>query len=182
MAQKARKRRKPGWRKGSTVPPMRHRQKFAIAVCRGLRMSGTGPYVSAHWAAIVTGNEPFKPEDVEGLLTAAGTEIKFTASSLEKHIDRLARNADRAPETDWERMSALAIKALILAARTGNGEVYCWTLDVLIGLGWRDVIERLRARIEDLAKSNVPPREGKLGREGQALLNQLRAAARQKPK
>jgi hypothetical protein len=173
------KKPKPGRPKGSTVPPERHRQRFAIAVCRGLRLSGTGPYVSAHWAAVVTGNEPIKPEDVEGLLTVAGTEIKFTASSLEKHIDRLARNANRAPETDWERTSALAIKALILAARTGNAEVYCWTLDLLIGLGWRDVIERLRARIEDLAKSNIPPREGGLGHEGQKLLNRLRA---KKPK
>lgn len=172
---------KRGRPKGSTVPPDRHRQRFAIAVARGLRLSGTGPYVAAHWAAVVTGNEAIKPEDVEGLLTVAGTKINFTASSLEKHIDRLARNADRA-STDWGRMSALAIKALILAARSGNAEVYCWCLDVLIGLGWRDVIERLRARVEDLAKSNIPPRDGGLGHEGQKLLKRLRAAAARQKK
>jgi hypothetical protein len=79
-------------------------------------------------------------------------------------------------------MSALAIKGLIIAARTGNTEVYCYMLDVLLLLGWRDVIQRLTARIDDLTKSNVPPREGRLGRKGQALLAWLRATTSKKTK
>jgi hypothetical protein len=124
----------------------------------------------------VTSNAPIKPEDVEGLLTAAGTEIKFTASKLENHIDRLARKAKSIPvdSNPWLHMSALAIKALILAARTKRVEVYCAMLDVLVGLGWADVIGRLSARIIEASKSNVPPHEGKLGRRGQELLDWLR--------
>jgi hypothetical protein len=177
--------RRRGRPKGSTVPLERHRQRFAIAVWHGVRLYGVGPYLSAHWAAWLTSNEPIKAEDVEGLLTAAGTEIKFTASSLNKHIDRLARNAERIPiDSDpWLQMSALAIKGLIIAARTGRAEVYCGMLDVLIDLGWRNMVERLRARIDDLIKSNIPPRgEARLGREGQALLDWLRAATGEKPK
>jgi hypothetical protein len=176
--------RRAGRPKGSTVPLERHRQKFEIAVWHGVHLYGAGPYVSAHLAVVVTGEEPIEPEDVEGLLTAAGTEIKFTASSLDKHIDRLARNAERIPiDSDpWLHMSALAIKTLIIAARARDIELYYWTLDALIRLGWSDMIERLRARIDDLIKSNVPPREGKLGRQGQALLDWLRSASEQKSK
>ena len=82
----------------------------------------------------------------------------------------------------WLHKSALAIKGLIIAARTRNIEVYCGMLDVLIDLGWRGQIERLRARVEDLIRSNIPPREGKLGREGQGLLDWLRTVADEKPK
>ena len=161
------------------MPLERHRQKFEIAVWHGIHLYGVGPYLSAHWAAWLTSIEPIKAEDVEGLLTAAGTKIKFTAASLDKHIDRLVRTAGRIPvESDpWLHMSALAIKAMILAARTGNTEVYCGMLDVLIELGWSDMIERLRARVGDLLQSNVPPREGELGREGKRLLEWLRAVA-----
>ena len=178
------KQRKAGRPKSSTVPLERHRQKFAIAVWHGVHLYGVGPYLSAHWAAWLTSNEPIKPEDVEGLLTVSGSEIKFTASSLDKHIDRLARNAERIPidSNPWLHKSALAIKGMILAARTGNTEVYCGMLDVLIDLGWHDMIERLRARIDDLIKSNVPPREGKLGREGERLLDWLRTVTGEKPK
>lgn len=164
----------------------RRRQKFEIAVWHGIRLYGVGPYLSAHWAAWLTGTEPIKPEDIEGLLTVAGTKIKFTASSFDKHIDRLARNAQRFPlESDaWLHMSALAIKAMILAARTGNSEVYCGMLDALVELGWGDMIERLRVRVDDLLKSNIPPREDKdkLGREGRGLLKWLRAVDGGKPK
>jgi hypothetical protein len=68
MAKKKPAKKQPGRPKGSTVPLRRDRQRFAIAVWHGLRMRGFGPYVSAYWAAVVTGKEPIKPEDVEGLL------------------------------------------------------------------------------------------------------------------
>ena len=84
-----------------------------IAVWHGVHLYGVGPYLSAHWAAWLTGPEPITAEDVEGLLSTAGTNIRFTASTLDKHIDRLVRNAERIPvESDpWLHMSALAIKA-----------------------------------------------------------------------
>jgi hypothetical protein len=181
MRAKKRK-KKPGRPKGTAVSLERDRQKFEIAIWHGVHLDGHGPYTSAHWAAWVTSNAPIKPEDVEGLLTAAGTEIKFTASTLENHIDRLARKAESKPlESDpWLHMSALAIKGLIIAWRTRNVEVYCYMLDVLLLLGWRDVIQRLTARIDDLTKSNVPPREGRLGRKGQALLAWLRTTTGEK--
>jgi hypothetical protein len=171
---------KAGRPKGTTVPLERDRQNFAVAVWQALRLCGTGPYVSAYWAVVITGDEPIKPEDVDGLLTVASIEIKRPASSLDKHLDALARKAKRTRPTNWLMASALAIKALILAARTGKTEVYCGMLDVLIDLGWRDVIVRLEARIDDMAKSNVPPHEGKLGRQGQQMLDRLRSAMEQK--
>jgi hypothetical protein len=153
----------------------RNRQRFAIAAWWGFRECGCGPYMAAYWAAVATGDEPIRPENVEGLLTAAGIDIKRTASSLDKHIDRLARNAKRAPADDaWLRMSAAAIKALILAARMRKTQVYCGMLDTLVQLGWADVIGRLSARIIEASKSNVPPYEGKLGRQGRDLLDWLR--------
>jgi hypothetical protein len=143
----------------------------------GFRECGCGPYVAAYWAAIATGDAPIRPEDIDGLLTVAGIDIKRTASSLDKHLDRLARNAKRAPaDNAWLRTSATTIKALILAARTNNMRVYCGMLDVMVGLGWADVIERLSARIIEASKSNVPPHEGRFGRQGQQLLNRARAA------
>jgi len=174
------KRRKPGRPKGTTVPLKRNRQKCEIAIWHGLRLDGHGPYTSGLWAVWVTSNEPIKPEDVEGLLTAAGSKIRFTASSLETHIDRLVRNAkNTAMNSDpWLQMSALAIKGLIIAARTRDAKTWCYMVDVLLRLsGWPAVIERLTARIDELVRSNVPPRENELGAKGQALLNWLRRVA-----
>jgi hypothetical protein len=171
----ARLARRRGRPKGSTVAFERDRQRFAIAAWWGFREYGCGPYVAAYWAAVATGDAPIKPEDIDGLLTVAGVDIKRTASTLDKHLDRLARNAKRAPSNNaWLRTSAITIKALILAARTNNMQVYCGMLDMLIGLGWADVIERLSARIIEAAKSNIPPHEGRLGRRGRELLAALR--------
>jgi len=176
-ASPARLARRRGRPKGSTVAFERDRQRFAIAAWWGFRECGCGPYVAAYWAAIATGDAPIRPEDIDGLLTVAGVDIKGTASSLDKHLDRLARNAKRAPaDNAWLRTSAITIKALILAARTNNMPVYCGMLDMLIGLGWADVIERLSARIIEAGKSNIPPHEGRLGCRGQQLLNRARAA------
>src|SRR6516162_1775232 len=180
MSGRGRTMRRRGRPKGTTVPLDRDPQRFEIAVWHGIHLDGHGPYTSAHWGAWVMSRKPIKLEDVEGLLTVAGTEIEFTASSLDKHIDRLARKAESIPVDGdpWLHMSALAIRAFILARRTRNMEMACYLLDVLIGLGWREVIERLCARIDDMLKSNIPPREGKLGREGQALLNWLRSVTK----
>src|SRR5215472_3705534 len=151
---------------GSTVPIERDRQKCEVAIAWGFGLAGYGPTVSAYFAAWATSNKPIRIEDVEGLPTVAGTEIPHTASSLEKHIDALARKAKRTRQTGWLASSALAIKALIIAARTRKTDVYCGMLDVLIDLGWADVIGRLSARIIAASRSNVPPYEGKLGRPG----------------
>ena len=167
---------------GSTVPFERDRQRFAIAAWWGFRECGCGPYEATYWAAVATGDEPIRPEDIDGLLTAAGIDVKRTASTLDKHLDALTRKAKRAPPNNaWLRTSATTIKALILAVRTNKMQVYCGMLDVLIGLGWADVVERLSARIIEASKSNVPPHEGKLGRRGQQLLAGLRAATPKNP-
>src|SRR5262249_40885025 len=129
--ERRRRQQKRGRPKGSTIPFERDRQRFTIGTLWGFRFAGAGPYTAAYWAAYVTGEEPIRPEDIEGLLIAAGTKIKHTASTLEKHLDHLARKADRIPpDTDaWLKISAVTIKALILAARTGNLEIYCLMLD-----------------------------------------------------
>jgi hypothetical protein len=178
---KSQARRQSGRPKGSTVPLERHRQRHQIAIWKGFRLCGYGPTVSAYWAAWATSDKPIQPEDANSLLTVAGTVIPYTASTLEKHIDRLARNAERTTseqaDNHWLAASSLAIKAMILAARTGNTEVYCGMIDVLIELGdWRDVLVRLADRVIAASKSNVPPHEGKLGRQGQALFDWLRSA------
>jgi hypothetical protein len=184
QSRKRQRKRQAGRPAGSTIPLERDRQRFAIAVWHGVRLCGFGPYVSAYWAAVVTAEAPFKPEDVEGLLTVTGTDVRFTASSLDKHSDALARKAERITidSNRWLHASALAIKGLIIAARIGNVEIYCGMLDVLVDLGWRDLIERLRTRVDDLSKSNVPPHEGRLGRQGRALLDWLRTAIGEKTK
>src|SRR5262249_38614383 len=100
--------------KGTTVPFERDRQRFTISALWGFRFAGAGPYTAAYWAAYVTGEEPIRPEDIEGLLIAAGTKIKHTASTLEKHLDHLARKADRIPRSGPDRadyLDALARKA-----------------------------------------------------------------------
>jgi hypothetical protein len=176
------RRRRRGRPKGSAVPIERDRQRFAVAACRGFLSCGAGPYISGYWAAVATGNEPIKLEDIEGLLTAARIDIKRTASSLDKHIDALVRKTKRTlPGGDpWLEASELAIKALILAARNKNIPAYCAMLDTLIALGWADVIARLSARIIEATKGNLPPFEDRLGRQGQRLLDQLRLATSKK--
>ena len=181
-ASPARIARRRGRPKGSTIPFALNRQRFAIAAWWGFREYGCGPYVAAYWAAVATGDEPIRPEDFNSVLNVAGIDIKKTASSLDKHLDRLARNAKRAPANDaWLRASATTIKALLLAARDNNMEVYCGMLDVLIGLGWGEVIERLSVRIIEASKSNVPPYEGELSRQAQRLLAELRRLTAKRP-
>jgi hypothetical protein len=181
-ASPARIARRRGRPKGSTIPFALNRQRFAIAAWWGFREYGCGPYVAAYWAAVATGDEPIRPEDFNSVLNVAGIDIKRTAASLDKHLDRLARNAKRAPADDaWLRASATTIKALLLAARDNNMEVYCGMLDVLIGLGWGEVIERLSVRIIEASKSNVPPYEGELSRQAQRLLAELRRLTAKRP-
>jgi hypothetical protein len=95
--------------KGSTVALEDDPQKFAIAMWHGVYLCGYGPYRSAYWAAWLTSDQPIKAEDVEGLLTVAGTESEFTASSLDKHIDRLARKAESIPVDSCVRSTDCAI-------------------------------------------------------------------------
>ena len=116
----------------------------------------------------MTSAEPIRLEDVEGLVTVASTEIARTASTLDKHIDALVRKAKRMPPTSstWLQASVLAIKALILAMRMGRVDEACFALDGLVMLGWGPDLSRLTARIREATKSNVPPREDKLGRCG----------------
>ena len=164
--------------KGSTVPFARDRQRFTIAALWGYRLAGAGAYTAAYWASITTSDEPIRPQDIGGLLTAAVIRIKHTSVTPKVHFEHLARKADRIPpDSDaWLEASAITIKALILAARTGNLEVYCAMLDLLMALGWRDVIERLTSRIDDALASNVPPFEGQLGKVGRKFLAQLTSA------
>jgi hypothetical protein len=182
-----RQRRGRGRPKGSTVPLERHRQRHQIAIWNAFRLCGYGPIHSAYWAAWATSDKPIQPEDFDSLLTVASTVIPHTASTLEKHIDRLARTAKRTTseqaDNHWLAASSLAIKGMILAARTGDTEIYCGMIDVLIELGdWRDAVTRLADRVIAASKSNIPPYEGKLGRQGQALLDRLRSAMEKKPK
>ena len=158
--------------KGSTVPFARDRQRFTIAAVWGFRLAGAGAYTAAYWASITTSDEPIRPQNIRGLLTAAVIRIKHTSVTPKAHFEHLARKADRIPpDSDaWLETSAITIKALILAARTGNLEVYCAMLDLLMALGWRDVIERLTSRIDDALASNVPPFEGQLGKVGRKFL------------
>jgi hypothetical protein len=181
------RRRDRGRPKGSTIPLERHRQRHQIAIWNGFRLCSYGPIRSAYWAAWATSDKPIQPEDLDNLLTVASTVIPHTASTLEKHIDRLARTAKRAvseqADNHWLAASSLAIKGMILAARTGNAEVYFGMIDVLIELGdWRDAIARLADRVIAASKSNVPPFKGKLGRQGQALLDRLHTVTGEKPK
>jgi hypothetical protein len=174
-----RRQQKRGRPEGSTVPFKYDRQKFTIAALWGFCLAGAGPYTAAYWAAYVLAEEPIRPEDVEGVLTAAGTQIPHTASSLDKHFDHLVRKAKQIPpESDtWLQLSATAIKAAVLAARSGDLAAYCFALDLLIVNGWDDVIERLNKRVIEASKSNVPPyEEGELGLRGRAFLARLRAA------
>jgi hypothetical protein len=173
------KRRKLGRRHGSVIAIERDKQRWEVAISHGLRLTRVGPYTAAHWAVVATAKSPIKPEDIEGLVTVAGTDITFTASTLRTHIEVLTHKVDRTPldSSPWLHASALAIKAVILAVRTGNIEAYCHALDALVWLGWQDVLQRLTTRIDDLARSNVPPFEGELAREGQRFLNPLRATA-----
>jgi hypothetical protein len=180
MPKKKKKPRSPGRPKGSIIPIERDGQKYAIAIWHGLTMSGTGPYLAAYWALVVTSDAPIMPAAVESLLNVASTEIKFTASSLDKHVDHLVRKARDTPleESAWLRASAIAIKFAVLAVRNHQTEMYCAMVDYLIGLDWRPLLSRLVERIDDLAKSNVPPLEGELSRRGRAALEELRKKAK----
>jgi hypothetical protein len=162
--------------KGSIIPFERDRQRFTIAALWGFRLAGAGPYRAAYWATIATGDEPIRQEDIDGLLIVAGTKVQHTAVTLEKHLDHLVRKANRIPPGSdaWLETSAVTIKAVILAARTGELEIYCHLLDLLIELGWHDVLQRLTQRINEALKSNLRPFESELSQQGRGLLGRLR--------
>jgi hypothetical protein len=176
--ERRRRQQKRGRPEGSTVPFKHDRQRFTIAALWGFSLAGAGPYTAAYWAAVALAEGPIRPEDVEGLLTAAGTQIPHTAATLDSHFDHLVRKAARIPpESDaWLFGSATAIKAAVLAARRGELGAYCFALDLLIANGWGKAIKRLNARVIEASKSNVPPyEEGGLGLMGRAFLAHLRA-------
>ena len=176
-ASPARIARRRGRPKGSTVPLWDDSQCFTIAAWWGFRECGCSSQTAAYWAEVATGDKPIRPEDIEGLLSVAGVDIRHTAASLDNHLRALERKAKRAPANNaWLMISATAIKGLILAARTRKPDVYCGMLDVLIKHGWGDVLKRLSERIVEASKSNVPPFEGTLGRRGQELLDWVRRA------
>jgi hypothetical protein len=166
--------------KGSTVPVERDRHGGFTACWWAFTdpkvKLGLGPYEAGYLAALVTSANPIRLEDVEGLVTVASTEIARTASTLDKHIDTLVRKAKRVPPTSstWLQASVLAIKALIMAMRMGRVDEACFALDGLVMLGWGPDLSCLTARIREAAKSNVPPREDKLGRCGRQLVDLLK--------
>jgi hypothetical protein len=173
-------RRRRGRPKGSTVPIELDRQKYAVALWRAFREFDFGPYKAGYLAATVVSNEPIRLEDVEGLLVVASTEIKRTASSLDKHVDALVRKAKRVPDDNWLAASATAIKALVLAIRSNKTATACGMLDVLVALGWHDLLSRLTARINDALRSNIPPRDGKPGHHGHEVLGLLKKVTSKK--
>src|SRR6516162_7936152 len=167
------KSRRRGRPRGSRVPLERDRQRFAVATWWGLHEIGYGPYEAAYLTSTAVGDDPIRLEDVEGLLTLASTQIKRTASSLDEHINALVRKAKRVPATDWLVESSAAIRALVMYIAANDTARACIVLDVLVELGWGDVIQRLTERMGDALKSNVPPYEGKLRWQGRALLARL---------
>jgi hypothetical protein len=179
--ERRRRQQKRGRPEGSTVPFAHDRQRFTIAAWWGFRGAGAGPFVASYWASIATSDTPIRPEDIDGLLHVAAVEIPHTSVTLDKHLDHLTRKAKRIPvESDaWLHLSATAIKAAVLAARTGDLETYCFAFDQLIANGWAGTIRRLSERVVEASKSNLPPFEGELGRAGRAFLARLRSLKKQ---
>jgi hypothetical protein len=180
MPKKKKKPRGPGRPKGSTIPIERDRQKYAIAIWHGLTMSGARPNDAAHWALALTSKKPTLAAAIEDRLIVASTEIKFTASSLDAHVDALVRKARGFPlkESFWLRQSAMAIEQAargLQTLQTPNGlALYYGAIDSLKYLGWHDVLDSLAKRVvNDLTRSNFPPFEGNLGRQGRAVLRKI---------
>jgi hypothetical protein len=170
--------------KGSIIPIERNRQKFAIVLWRVFhyhRLLRLGPYEAAYLAATVVSDQPIKLEDVEGVLGLASTTVPYTASTLDKHIDRLARNAQRAPRDDpWLRQSAETIGALISAMQADETETACELLDDLIALGWGDLLRRLTARIQDALRGNIPRHDGPLRVAARRFVNRVKSEREEK--
>jgi hypothetical protein len=169
---------------GSAVPIERNRQKFAIViwrVARYHRLLRLGPYEAAYLAAVVVSDQPIKLADVEGVLGLASTTVPYTASNLDKHIDRLARTAKAAPaDNPWLRQSAEAVGALVSAMQVDATETICELLDDLIALGWSDLLTRLTARLEEALRGNVPPADGPLARAARRLLSRAKSEREEK--
>ena len=165
--------RRRGRPRGSRVPLERDRQRFAVAVWWGLHEMGYGPYEAAYLASTAVGDGPIRLENVENVLTIASTNVKHTSASLDEHIHALVRKAKRAPATDWLVTSSAAIRAFVGYIRDDDIARACTMLDVLSHLGWRQEIVRLTSRISDAVKSNIPPYEGNLGRQGRVLFARL---------
>jgi len=159
------KRRRRGRPKGTKLTLARDRQNAAIALWKAFRVLGYGTHEAGYLALMVVGGAPIQLEDVEGVLTVASTTIKYKASTLDKHVNALARKAARASDHDpWLVASTAAIRGLIRGIRTNRIELAAYMFDVLIELGWRVVLARFWARIQTALRSNIPPHEGPLGR------------------
>jgi hypothetical protein len=171
------RRRKRGRPKGTTVSLDRDRQRFEIAALWGFHLAGAGLHSAAYWSLFALGGEPIARQHVDALLNVSGSEIKHTSVTLTAHVEHLVRKARRAgrKRDRWLAMSALAIKAVILAIRTSNVRAYCAMLDQLVDLGWSDPVGQLRLRIvEAVEGGDLAPVEGQLGQRGGALLAALR--------
>ena len=174
-----RKKAKRGRPKGTTVPLDRDRQRFEIAALWGFHLAGAGLHSAAYWSLFALGSEPIARQHVEALLNVASAEIKHTSVTLTAHVEHLVRKAKHAghKRDRWLAMSALAIKAVILSHRTGDIRAYCAMVDLLVELGWREPLDRLRLRIgEAIAGGDLGLFAGEVGRSGQALLIHLRRA------
>jgi hypothetical protein len=175
------KKRRRGRPKGTTTPLARDRQRFEIAALWGFHLAGAGLHSAAYWSLFALGSEPIKQQHVDALLNRASADIKHTSVTLTAHAEHLVRKAKRAGRKSdrWLATSGLTIKAIILAHRTGNIRAYCAMVDLLVELGWREPLDRLRLRIGEAVEGGDLGPAGELGRSGQALLNHLREA--QKP-
>jgi hypothetical protein len=175
-------RRKRGRPKGSTVLLARDRQNAAIALWKAFRALDYSPHEAAYRALIIVGKQPLQPEHIEQVLTVAGKEIKYTASSLDAHLDALVRKAARTPDRNpWLAASVTALVGLIRAARTNRIPLVWGMLQVLDSLGWRPLIISLGSRIDAAMRSNVPPFEGTLGRQGRQALDLIKNLSSKKP-
>ena len=140
-------------RPSGKVPFLKSGRRFEVAIYVAARSNGWPTYMAGRAA-----------------LTLMRSVKPITNASLTAHIN-IASAIHYAPVD--KNVEHLIAHAEGVMSRTGDADEYLWVMDSamagadislqrLIALGWRDVLIRIRNRLEPALQSNLPPFDGVL--------------------
>jgi hypothetical protein len=159
---------------GAVIPLVKDSGRFELAFALAWEGLGLDKYPAARLAMAIFSPTPFTTQSIGDLVVASVVMPKFR--TIEGHTNRTVRKISQKmygslEDRRWLKSSAEYLGAFIVAQRNGWSDVSRICLFVLEQqLGWGPTIRCIGTRLDAASRSNLPPFDGSLGRNGLALV------------
>lgn len=154
-------------RPSGKVPFLKSGRRFEVAIYVAARSNGWPTYMAGRAALMLM--RSVKPITNASLTAHINIASAIHYAPVDKNVEHLIAHAEgvmsRTGDADeylWVMDSAAYFVALVECITTGAMAGADISLQRLIALGWRDVLIRIRNRLEPALQSNLPPFDGVL--------------------